>query len=169
MQMNKSIQLVPYTEKFKESLQTFTLPEEQVQFTSHPMELLDKTEQDTTRNPIVILADDKPVGIFALQSGNRVQEYTNKENSLLLVSFSINYTEQGKGYAKQALYQLSDYVYTYFPNIEEIVLAVNERNIPAQKLYVTVGFEDRGHRRMGTIGPQLVLYLSLEKKTSEDT
>ncbi|MEI4828331.1 GNAT family N-acetyltransferase [Bacillus sp. FJAT-53711] len=167
--MNKSIQLVPYTEKFKESLQTFTLPEEQVQFTSHPMELLDKTEQDTTRNPIVILADDKPVGIFALQSGNRVQEYTNKENSLLLVSFSINYAEQGKGYAKQALYQLPNYVDSYFPNIEEIVLAVNERNIPAQKLYVTVGFEDRGHRRMGSIGPQLVLYLSLEKNTSEDT
>ncbi|MGG2065552.1 GNAT family N-acetyltransferase [Bacillus sp. S14(2024)] len=169
MQMNNSIQLVPYTEEFKELLQAFTLPEEQVQFTSHPMELLKKAEQDPTRNPIVILADDKPVGIFALQSGNRVQEYTNKEHSLLLVSFSIDYTEQGKGYAKQALYQLPNYVYTYFPNIEEIVLAVNERNIPAQKLYVTVGFEDRGHRRMGPIGPQIVLYLSLEKKTSEDT
>ncbi|WP_429710737.1 GNAT family N-acetyltransferase [Bacillus rhizoplanae] len=169
MQMNGSIQLVPYTERFKESLQAFTLPEEQVQFTSHPMELLDKVKRDPTRNPIVILADNKPVGIFALQSGSRVQEYTNKENSLLLVSFSIDYTEQGKGYAKQALYQLPHYVDSYFPNIEEIVLAVNKRNIPAQKLYVTVGFEDRGHRRMGPIGPQFVLYLSLEKKTSEDT
>ncbi|MGF9966957.1 GNAT family N-acetyltransferase [Bacillus rhizoplanae] len=169
MQINESIQLIPYTEKFKESLQAFTLPEEQVQFTSHPIELLDKAEQDLTRNPIVILANDKPVGIFALQSGSRVQEYTNKENSLLLVSFSINYTEQGKGYAKQALYQLPNYVDTYFPNIEEIVLAVNERNISAQKLYTTVGFEDRGNRRIGPIGPQFVLYLSLKNKISENT
>ncbi|SFI76126.1 Protein N-acetyltransferase, RimJ/RimL family [Bacillus sp. 71mf] len=163
MKMNQSIQLVPYTEEYKEALQTFTLPEEQVQFTAHPMELLDKAQQDPTRNPIVILADDKPVGIFALQSGSRVQEYTNKENSLLLTSFSINYTEQGRGYAKRALHLLPNYVDVYFPNIEEIVLAVNERNIPAQKLYITVGFEDRGQRRIGPIGPQLVLYLPVKK------
>lgn len=163
MQMNQSIQLVPYTEEYKEAFQTYSLPEEQVQFTAHPMELLDHTKQDLTRNPIVILADDKPVGIFSLQSGSRVQKYTTKENSLLLTSFSINYTEQGKGYAKRALQLLSNYVDLHFPNIEEIVLAVNERNIPAQKLYITVGFEDRGDRRMGPIGPQLVLYLPLKK------
>ncbi|PEA54065.1 GNAT family N-acetyltransferase [Bacillus pseudomycoides] len=161
--MNQSIQLVPYTEEHKEAFQSYSLPEEQVQFTAHPMALLDKVKQDPTRNPIVILADDKPVGIFALQSGSRVQEYTNKENSLLLTSFSINFTEQGNGYAKRALQLLPNYVGLYFPNIEEIVLAVNERNIPAQKLYITVGFEDRGHRRIGPIGPQLVLYLSFKK------
>lgn len=162
MKMNQSIQLVPYTEKYKEALQTYTLPEEQVQFTAHPMELLDNAKQDSTRNPIVILADGKPVGIFSLQSGSRVQEYTTKENSLLLTSFSINYTEQGNGYAKRALQLLSSYVESYFPNIEEIVLAVNERNIPAQKLYIKVGFEDRGQRRIGKIGPQLVLNLPLK-------
>lgn len=163
MQMNQSIQLVPYTEEYKETFQTYTLPEEQVQFTAHPMELLNHAKQGPTRNPIVILADDKPVGIFSLQSGSRVQEYTTKEKSLLLTSFSINYTEQGNGYAKRALQLLPNYVGLYFPNIEEIVLAVNERNIPAQKLYITVGFEDRGQRRMGPIGPQLVLYLPVNK------
>lgn len=163
MQMNQSIQLVPYTEEYKETFQTYTLPEEQVQFTAHPMELLNHAKQGPTRNPIVILADDKPVGIFSLQSGSRVQEYTTKEKSLLLTSFSINYTEQGNGYAKRALQLLPNYVGLYFPNIEEIVLAVNEKNIPAQKLYITVGFEDRGQRRMGPIGPQLVLYLPVNK------
>ncbi|MCM3737172.1 GNAT family N-acetyltransferase [Bacillus cytotoxicus] len=167
MQMSSSIQLVPYTEEYKEALQTYTLPEEQVQFTAHPTELLDYAKQDTTRNPIVILVDEKPVGIFSLQSGSRVQEYTNKENSLLLTSFSINFTEQGNGYAKRALQLLPNYVGFHFPNIEEIVLAVNERNIPAQKLYIKVGFEDRGHRKMGPIGLQLVLYLSLSAVKAE--
>ena len=163
MKTNQFIQLVPYTEEYKEAFQTYTLPEEQVQFTAHPMDLLDKVKQNPTRNPIIIIADDKPVGIFSLQSGSRVQEYTTKENSLLLTSFSINYTEQGNGYAKRALQLLPNYVDLYFPNIEEVVLAVNERNIPAQKLYITVGFEDRGQRRIGPIGPQLVLYLPLKK------
>lgn len=162
MQMNQSIKLVPYTEEYKEVLQTYTLPEEQVLFTAHPMELLDIVKQDPTRNPIVILANNKPVGIFSLQSGSRVQEYTTKENTLLLTSFSINYAEQGNGYAKRALQLLPSYVDLHFPNIEEIVLAVNERNIPARKLYIKVGFEDRGQRRIGPIGPQLVLNLSLK-------
>lgn len=36
------IQLVPYKETYKEIIQSFTLPSEQVQFTSDPGELLKK-------------------------------------------------------------------------------------------------------------------------------
>lgn len=36
------IQLVPYKEEYKEVIETFTLPSEQVQFTSDPAELLKK-------------------------------------------------------------------------------------------------------------------------------
>lgn len=49
------IQLVPYKEKYKEVIQTFTLPSEQVQFTSDPGELLEKAKSDRTKNVIVIL------------------------------------------------------------------------------------------------------------------
>ena len=40
------IQLAPYKEKYKEVIQTFTLPSEQVQFTSDPTELLKKAKND---------------------------------------------------------------------------------------------------------------------------
>ncbi|MDM5188652.1 GNAT family N-acetyltransferase [Bacillus sp. DX4.1] len=159
----ENLQLVPYEEKYKEMIQAFTLPSEQVQFTANPSELLKKAKEDSTHNVVVILANDKPVGIFALQCGERVNEYTNNGNALLLVAFSINYDEQGKGYAKQGLTLLHNFVASYFPEKNEVVLAVNERNIPAQKLYLKVGFEDRGQRRMGPIGRQLVLYLPLKK------
>lgn len=43
------IQLVPYKEKYKEVIQTFTLPSEQVQFTSDPGELLEKAKSDRTK------------------------------------------------------------------------------------------------------------------------
>ena len=38
------IQLAPYKEKYKEVIQTFTLPSEQVQFTSDPSALLEKAK-----------------------------------------------------------------------------------------------------------------------------
>ncbi|KEK22784.1 GNAT family N-acetyltransferase [Bacillus gaemokensis] len=157
------IRLVPYEEKYKEAIEAFILPGEQVQFTAEPSALLEKAKKDTTRNVVVIVENDTPVGIFALQTGERVGEYTDNPNSLLLVAFSINYTKQGKGYAKKGLGLLQGFVETYFPDKNEIVLAVNERNIPAQKLYLAIGFEDRGQRRMGPIGSQRILYLPIQK------
>ncbi len=72
---------------------------------------------------------------FALQTGDRVQEFTENENALLLTSFSINHNRQRKGYAKKSLALLQAFVQRYFPMKNEVVLAVNEKNIPAQNLY----------------------------------
>ncbi|HHK5550947.1 GNAT family N-acetyltransferase [Bacillus anthracis] len=158
------IQLVPYTEKYKEVIQTFTLPSEQVQFTSDPSELLEKAKSDRTKNVIVILDyNGIPVGLFALQMGDRVQEFTDNPDALLLTSFSINYDRQRKGYAKKSLVLLQDFVQRYFSIKNEVVLAVNEKNIPAQNLYKKVGFQDKGFRRMGPIGQQIIMHLPIIK------
>ena len=59
------IQLVPYKEEYKEVIETFTLPSEQVQFTSDPAELLKKAKNDRTKNVIVILDyNGVPVGLL---------------------------------------------------------------------------------------------------------
>ncbi|PGE43793.1 GNAT family N-acetyltransferase [Bacillus toyonensis] len=158
------IQLVPYKETYKEIIQSFTLPSEQVQFTSDPGELLKKAKSDRTKNVIVILDyNGVPVGLFALQTGERVQEFTENEDALLLTSFSINYNKQRRGYAKKSLALLQDFVKLYFPIKNEVVLAVNEKNMPAQKLYEKVGFEDRDFRRMGPIGQQIIMHLPIIK------
>ncbi|KWW52547.1 acetyltransferase, partial [Bacillus cereus] len=105
------IQLVPYKEEYKEVIETFILPSEQVQFTSDPAELLKKAKNDRTKNVIVILDyNGVPVGLFALQTGDRVQEFTENENALLLTSFSINHNRQRKGYAKKSLALLQEFV-----------------------------------------------------------
>lgn len=131
------IQLVPYKEEYKEVIETFTLPSEQVQFTSDPAEFIEKRQKMiVTKNVIVILDyNGVPVGLFALQTGDRVQEFTENENALLLTSFSINHNRQRKGYAKKSLALLQAFVQRYFPMKNEVVLAVNEKNIPAQNLY----------------------------------
>lgn len=110
------IQLVPYKEKYKEVIQTFTLPSEQVQFTSDPSALLEKAKSDRTKNVIVILDyNGVPVGLFSLQTGDRVQEFIDNKNALLLTSFSINHNRQRKGYAKKSLLLLDEFVKRYFP------------------------------------------------------
>ncbi len=100
---------------------------------------------------------------FALQTGDRVQEFTENENALLLTSFSINHNRQRKGYAKKSLALLQEFVQRYFSMKNEVVLAVNEKNIPAQNLYEKVGFQDKGLRRMGPIGQQIIMHLPIIK------
>ncbi|EEL98937.1 Acetyltransferase, GNAT [Bacillus mycoides DSM 2048] len=153
------IQLVPYKEQYKEIIQSFTLPSEQVQFTANPGELLEKA-----KNVVVILDyNGVPVGVFILQTGDRVQEFTENKDAILLTSFSINHNKQNKGYAKKSLALLQEFVKYYYPVKNEVILAVNEKNIPAQKLYEKVGFQDKGFRRMGPIGQQFILHLPITR------
>ncbi|QUG84364.1 GNAT family N-acetyltransferase [Bacillus nitratireducens] len=158
------IQLVPYKEQYKEIIQSFTLPSEQVQFTANPGELLEKAKNDRTKNVVVILDySGVPVGVFALQTGDRLQEFTENKDAILLTSFSINHNKQRKGYAKKSLALLQDFVKNYYPIKNEVILAVNEKNVPAQKLYEKVGFQDKGFRRMGPIGQQIIMHLPIMK------
>ncbi|OYD59787.1 GNAT family N-acetyltransferase [Fictibacillus aquaticus] len=143
-----------YSSKYFAGLRDFYLPEEQLQFTALPSDMLEATNE---KHPIVIACEEQPVGFFVLHSSSRVQEYTDNSDGMLLTAFSINYPEQGKGYASDGLKQLRLLTLNQFPSCNEIVLAVNKRNIPAQKLYIKSGFQDTGRRKMGSIGEQLIM------------
>jgi RimJ/RimL family protein N-acetyltransferase len=103
----------------------------------------------------------EPVGFFVLHSSDRVKEYTDSPGAMLLTTFSMNHVQQGKGYAFQGMNQLKPFLNQHFPKCNEVVLAVNKRNIPAQKLYQKVGFTDTGRRKIGRIGEQLILSLKV--------
>ena len=150
------VKLEHFSEKYLDGLKSFELPEEQVKFTALPSKYLDVTEGQYR---IVIVNQNEPVGFFILHSTERVMKYSDNPNAMLLTSFSVNQTKQGNGYAKQAMYLLSDFVNSEFPNCNEIVLAVNHKNIPAQKLYSKVGYKDTGRRKIGPIGEQFIMSL----------
>ncbi|HLO11622.1 MAG TPA: GNAT family N-acetyltransferase [Pseudoneobacillus sp.] len=152
------VSLNRYEEKYDQSLKNFQLPKEQEQFTALPVEMLEINEE---RHPIVIVSQNKAVGFFVLHSSARVQEYTDNPKAMLLTAFSINQAEQGKGYAFQGMQQIKSFVQDEFPGFNEVVLAVNHKNIPAQKLYEKVGFKDTQRRKIGSIGEQFILSLSL--------
>lgn len=161
MEFNK-ITLAVYTDKYIQDLKkVYQLPEEQYQFTSYPLEVLEKSKNNQDMFPVLILSDDTAVGFFCLNNGMRVSEVTTNKKALLLTSFSINYKYQRRGYAKQALLTVSSFIKTHFNGINELVLAVNMRNIPAQTLYKACGFKDLGKRRMGKKGEQMILHLDI--------
>ncbi|MEH7239393.1 GNAT family N-acetyltransferase [Bacillus sp. JJ1562] len=152
------IELKHFSNEHLDLLSSFQLPEEQGKFTSLPINYIEVTEG---QHPIVILNDNEPVGFFLLHSTDRVNEYSNNQKAMLLTSLSINHLKQGKGYAKQAMNILKMFVLDEFPNCNEIVLAVNHKNIAAQKLYEKVGFQDTGKRKVGPIGEQFIMNLLL--------
>ncbi|WP_103108653.1 GNAT family N-acetyltransferase [Brevibacillus reuszeri] len=153
-----NVTLMHFAIHHEDALRKFELPEEQEQFTSLPQRI---TEVTAGQHRIVIESDTKPVGFFLLHATDRVKEYSENPQAMLLTSFSINHAEQGKGYAKRGMLLLREFVKVEFPTCNEIVLAVNHKNIPAQKLYLQAGFSDTGKRRMGPIGEQLIFCLSI--------
>jgi hypothetical protein len=62
------------------------------------------------------------------------------------------------------MFLLGEFVKSEYPTCNEIVLAVNHKNIPAQKLYSKVGYKDTGRRKMGPIGEQFIMNLLLYRK-----
>lgn len=158
MSQTKNISLDLFQLKYKERLFSFELPNDQVKFTALPSHVLEVQEGQF---PIVIVEDDVPVGFFILHSTSRVKEYSNNPNAMLLTAFSIDYSKQGRGYAKQGLLLLKKYIQNQFPSCDEIVLGVNHQNVPAQNLYARVGFQDTGRRVIGSLGEQFVMTLHI--------
>lgn len=153
-----SISLQFYKPEYLEALQSYQLPEEQELYTALPIHRLDSTEG---QYPIIITADNKPVGFFVLHENAYIHEYTANPHAFMLTAFSIDYAQQGQGYAATGLQLLKSFVPQHFPACNEIVLAVNHKNIPAQRLYMKAGFIDTGRRHKGIIGEQYILRLSL--------
>ncbi|MCZ0875237.1 GNAT family N-acetyltransferase [Peribacillus frigoritolerans] len=152
------VELKHFSNEYFDVLNSFELPEEQVQFTALPNKILEATEG---QHRIVILSENEPVGFFLLHSTERVKEYSDNPKAMLLTALSVNHAKQGKGYAKQGMLLLSDFVKSEFPNCDEIVLVVNHKNLPAQQLYLKVGFQDTGKRKIGPIGEQFIMNLSV--------
>ncbi|MFD0697012.1 GNAT family N-acetyltransferase [Paenibacillus sp. GCM10027628] len=154
----KYIELAFYQEKYRETLENFYLTDEQLKFTATPALALHMCESDKDRHPIVILTGNVASGFFVLHVGENISPFTSNPRAILLRAFSVNHEHQGKGYAKQTLRILPDFVKTHFREVDEIVLAVNENNPYARTLYEKSGFIDKGLRRKVEKGEQIIMH-----------
>ena len=153
------VDLRRYKPEYLPWLKAFELPKEQEKFTALPTKMLEITKE---RHPIVILHNNEPVGFFVLHSSDRVKDYTNNPKAMLLTALSINHSKQGRGFANKGMRKIQSFVDQQFPEFNEIILAVNHKNVPAQKLYEKVGFKDTGTRKIGRIGEQYIYTFSIK-------
>ncbi|MEX0137547.1 GNAT family N-acetyltransferase [Bacillus cereus] len=151
------MELFEYEERFKEQVENYKLSEEQLQFTGTPKKCIELSRTDTDRHSILFLANNKLVTFFVLHENEGVKPYSENPKAMLLRAFSTDYYYQGKGYAKQSLLFLPDFIRKEYPYINEIVLAVNIKNITAQSLYKKCGFIDEGVRKIGKKGQLIIM------------
>jgi RimJ/RimL family protein N-acetyltransferase len=166
MSLEQRISLFMYEkrheERFKAQLLNFQLPAEQAEFTGLPEQTLQDVCEDAGKRGVVIAQGDRAVGFFVLHTGEGIADFFQDYSSaVLLRAFLMDYASQGQGFAKAAMVLLPDFVRSHYPEAQQIVLAVNERNLPAAQLYARAGFKDNGLRRSGSKGPQLILQYEL--------
>jgi RimJ/RimL family protein N-acetyltransferase len=130
--------------------------EEQQQFVGAIDDIL--TIINAQIRPHVIIAGDQVVGFFLIDT---IYVQTNDVatlQSLGLRKFFIDKQHQGKGYAKQTLQLLPDYLTATYPNYTDVFLTVNCKNETAKNLYLKSGFQDTSALYLGgPSGPQHVM------------
>lgn len=101
---------------------------------------------DEALDPYLIYLDDKMIGAFYLS-------YTpDSKNNYWIGGFMIDKNYQNKGYGRQVLPDILNFISKAYPKCEEIKLTVEQDNIVAQKLYKSLGFDDTGKKnRYGEI------------------
>ncbi|MFT4412949.1 GNAT family N-acetyltransferase [Fredinandcohnia humi] len=151
------MQLYFYEESFKHAIGEYHLTDEQLRFTGTPKDCIELSNEDPDRSSILAVKQNQLVTFFVLHRNEGVKPYSDNAQSLLVRAFSTDSRHQGKGYAKQALSLLPDFVRKYFREINEIILAVNIANTVAQELYKKCGFIDKGVRKMGKKGELIIM------------
>lgn len=127
-------------------------------YTAHPMDTLKISVNNKKYHPVLSIdSDDNLVCFFVLDEGSDIFKYTEENDSLLLRAFSTDSKYLRKGYATKTIESLSQFVKKEFPEIKQVVLGVNEKNLSAISLYLKTGFKDSGDRFLGKKGYQKVL------------
>ncbi|KMQ58571.1 GNAT family acetyltransferase [Chryseobacterium angstadtii] len=151
-----------YLELFKQEdfiKLNYALDEDQLQYTSTVEKALQriKDRSDLKEFPVTVFENQEPAGFFVLDFGNDKLDLTDNESSVLLRSLSINPDFQGKGIGKAAMQIVDEFVRQNFTDCDEIVLAVNQRNVPAYHIYLKTGYLYDGKTRIGRSGPQYLM------------
>lgn len=141
---------------------TLSVVEEQKKFVGTIDEIL--ASANAQIRPHVILVEDKIVGFFLIDTTYaKTYDFTGQSNSIGLRSFFISKEHQGKGYAKQAILALPNYLSEAYPHHSKIFLTVNCQNPIAKELFLKGGFEDTNALyHGGAAGPQHIMVRSIK-------
>jgi len=153
--------LAEYQVSFRDKVEKYELPEAQLEFTVHPAACITLSKEDPSYHPVLVMEKGELVTFFVLHGALGRARYSDNPRAILLRSLSTDQRFQRQGYAKAAMQFIPDFVRANYPNMNEIVLAVNIRNQAAQSLYKACGYVDKGVRQMGKNGELVIMHYYL--------
>lgn len=116
------------------------LRKDREEFVSHPIRSL--AQAYVYRNqcqPFGIYQDEEMVGYVMVIYDYDVPEYD-------IWHMMIDEARQGRGYGKEALKRVLEYIATKpFGESNRVVLTCNQQNIPGLRLYRSLGFQETGN------------------------
>ncbi|QPK94684.1 GNAT family N-acetyltransferase [Actinomyces sp. zg-332] len=132
-----------------------------VTHTDSPQSIISKTQSDNERYSVVITDNDESniIGFFCLHIGSGPEEYGFYQKGYALVrGFSIDDRYKNQGYGSKALNDIFDFMDSNLDlKIDNVILAVNENNIFAQKAYKKSGFTVIKNNIEGKLGKLLIM------------
>lgn len=159
--MATNIKVRRFEEDDFETINQYSLPDEQAIYTSIPSLIVETFKSDKFNQPFVICSEGLIVGWFALYTDQSGNIYTENKKAILLKSLSIDSRHQKKGYSFHALRILPRLVKQLYKDKDEIILTVHKTNTPAINLYRKAGFVYKGEDYNGEYGIEMIFHWKL--------
>lgn len=156
-QVNTEVTLKFYDDSYYGNLEKYVLTGAHEYYSATPLDALKSCENIEGRNLVLIIQRRQVTGVFILQNGDIVQKYTANPNALVMFSYSVDSTKQGRGIATASFRELDAFVNENYDSVDEVALGVNGKNEVAQHVYKKGGFTDTGHSFMGPVGRQMIM------------
>lgn len=148
-----------YDESYQQEVLDYQLTD--LSFTALPSECLKENQKRADYKPVLCIENERIVCFFVLDSGSDKFNYCDNPSALLLRAFSTDSREIRKGYAKQCLLLLPQFLQNECPECDEIILGVNEGNQVAMDLYKKVNFIETNKLFLGPRGYQKIMSLKI--------
>ncbi|MFT8531864.1 GNAT family N-acetyltransferase [Bifidobacterium aquikefiri] len=149
------MRLIECSPEFEERIADYSLQD--TTYTGAPKDAITVSKKNGKYHSILCVTEGNEIPtFFVLDSGDDKFRYTADSRSLLLRSFSTDDRFVRKGYALEALRLLPAYISARFPETDQVVLGVNERNSAAQQLYEKAQFIRQNRVYQGRLGRQLI-------------
>ncbi|RWM06835.1 MAG: GNAT family N-acetyltransferase [Mesorhizobium sp.] len=163
----KEISLCAVTASDRRAIAELVLDPEQEQFAGLVDAVFDElrnSHHPHLEHPFAIVAQGSAVGFFILREKQAVPVWAHRE-VITLHSFRVCRNHQNKGYGRAGMELAIGWVRQNRPNVTQLMLAVNTRNVLAKTIYLNSGFADTGTTLSGPIGDQHILTYDLLRQS----
>lgn len=152
------LKITPMTPSHLEQVVALCVEPDQLPFVGTVEEVL--LNADDNVHPHLVIVDERVVGIFLIDTLYSAQYRFAHTGSLGFRAFLIDAGEQGKGYGRDTIKNLEDYLRCHYPDHGAIYLTVNCKNLAAKQCYLKYGFKDQGELyHGGAAGPQHIMLM----------